>query len=136
MFRREFRISLFLWKLFGHASHNLPFNTSINCRYCNTWGLVHASSLEARTMQSPKTTSYPPKKHACNQIQIGGSRLVCSKGLAQSLLNSYHAAIDYVYSVEKVNMSFVWDGPKAHHNIYSYWGKWRAGIFSFDVHET
>lgn len=27
-------------------------------------------------------------------------------------------------------------GPKAHHNIYSYWVMWRAGFSSFDAHET
>lgn len=47
-----------------------------------------------------------------------------------------HAVMNYVYHVEKVNMSFVSDGPKAHHNIYSYCGMWRAGFSSFEAHET
>lgn len=77
-------------------------------------------------------SSYPPKTHASDEIQISvKTGLVYSKGSAECLLNSFHAVINYVYSAEKVNMSFVRDGPKAHHNIYSYWGMWRAGIFEF-----
>lgn len=51
-------------------------------------------------------------------------------------LTFLHAAINYIYYVEKVNVSFVKNGPEALHNIFALRGMQRAGISSSDAQET
>lgn len=76
MFWGEF---FFLWKLLWKCvSHNLLFNTSINCSYGNTCfhktqsvnialGLVHASWLKAHNMQSNQNGQLPAEEACIRQ---------------------------------------------------------------------
>lgn len=111
--------ALFSWSLFKlgggfSASYKLLLNTLIYCSVNITSGLLHTQGVQICL-----------HKEACARLRSGGKLHVSQRGWLGVYLTFLHAAINHIYHVEKVNVSFAQDRPKVLHSIDSLWGMQR-----------